>query len=79
MSKQLKESTTIMFHQIDDSNKEKEVIKMNEIEILELASTLTENFNKGAQQKFEQTQKKKLVNMKKGQLRLFSLKNEKKK
>lgn len=43
MSKQLKASMTIMSHQTDNINKEIEVIKMNQIEILK--SSLTEMKN----------------------------------
>ena len=51
MSKQLKESMRMMFHQIKNTNKQTETIKRNQIYILELKGNLNENIAKGFQKK----------------------------
>jgi len=60
MTKELKETVRTMSHQIENINKKLEVVKRNQIEILELKSTITEmqNSPEALNSRIEQAEKK---------------------
>ena len=60
MSKELNESSKMMSHQIETINKETGIVGRNQVEILELKSTITDikNSLKGLNSRFEQSEER---------------------